>query len=611
MKKPFLRTLGLSTMAAVTVLSAACGTQNPASQDSEVQFIQGSKQQSAFLEDRDLKDSFLFGLNVIDTKDFFSRALNLNFRPVVARLVVATSGSKVKMNVVAGTGREQQILMSFDAKKLSDGRIEVDFSSPGNEVNLFDGLGGQVTVADPTTSTAPWQTSGRPKVLKVSQTSDVVVADILHNVSYTLPEAPRSGAISRNGSVTLRIFLKRVVKSDVVQPQLSVGQGKAKNIGFFPSTRDFDNTAASIARYKIDTASRKEGQIVVYLKNFPSEYYPVGESAVLSWNKAFGFKAITVKAATADIDVGDPRYNVVRWFDGLDAEVPWAGYAPTMIDPTNGNVTGAQILINGSTTAKDFEALAKYTGNAQTGFAGLRGRIGNVPVVQGAGETPIVTFFTDPKVDFKTYARGYYYSVIMHEFGHSLGLRHNFAASTQLDDGKSVSSIMDYEPNWSSARRTEIGSYDQAAIRWGYFGEAPRTQLAFCTDEDIQTRLDCNQGDFGNPVDYSIAALLNGTATLSKVAVALPEHVQTPMKGAIATGFKIQRLIAQVPSDKRAAVQTAVQKALDGVKNASVPGEFNAADKAVVETNLAKLRKSYTEVVKSLSNPNAMAQGEF
>ena len=610
MKNQLFRTLTVTTCAAMSVLTIACGVQNSPNTDSELNFVQGSKQQSAYLEKRDLQDSFLFGLNVIGTQNFFSNALNLNFRPVVVRLVPAVAGSMGRLNVVAGIGAQQEVLMSFNAKKTADGRIEVDFASPGNEINLFDGIGAQVTVENPTRNTAPWQTNGKPISLKVSQTADVVVADVLHKVSYTLPEAPKSGSQSRNGSVTLRMFLKRVVKSDVAQPAITVGQSKSQKIGFFPASREFSNPNSLIARYKVDTASRKEGQITVYLKNFPTEFYSVGESAVLAWNKAFGFNAIVVKPATADIDVGDPRYNVVRWFDNLDEDTRWAGYAPTMIDPTNGLVTGAQIYINGNSLLNHTEALAQYTSKVQTGFAGLHGKIGNVPVVQGAGETPVVSFFTDAKMDPKTYARGYYYSVVMHEFGHSLGLRHNFAASTLLDNGSTSSSVMDYEPNWSTAGRTAIGSYDSAAIRWGYFAEKPAQTLLFCTDEDVKLRIDCNQGDFGNPVDHALAALLNGVGVLENLAVALPGTVYLPMKGAIAAGFKIQSLISQVPAEKRAQVQADLDIALNKVKNASPAPALSVADKSIVSANLVKLAKSYSEVVTENTTPNAIVSAE-
>ncbi|MFN9981903.1 MAG: zinc-dependent metalloprotease, partial [bacterium] len=106
----------------------------------------------------------------------------------------------------------------------------------------------------------------------------------------------------------------------------------------------------------------------------------------------------------------------------------------------------------------------------------------------------------------------------MHEVGHSLGLRHNFRASTMLsledlnntDLTRSkgmVGSVMDYNP-LNVARKgqkqgdyatTTIGPYDYWAIEYGYSpiqgdeqaelkriaSRSPESDLAYGTDEDL------------------------------------------------------------------------------------------------------------------------------
>jgi hypothetical protein len=114
--------------------------------------------------------------------------------------------------------------------------------------------------------------------------------------------------------------------------------------------------------------------------------------------------------------------------------------------------------------------------------------------------------------------------VVMHEVGHTLGLRHNFKGSAayshdQLADGRFVAehgfgaSVMDYNPAYlpsdPSRRHADqhyssvVGAYDKHAIQYGYMhveGErggvqaaplaalaaegAARRELAFATDED-------------------------------------------------------------------------------------------------------------------------------
>ncbi|GAB0493489.1 hypothetical protein MMPV_004772 [Pyropia vietnamensis] len=107
-------------------------------------------------------------------------------------------------------------------------------------------------------------------------------------------------------------------------------------------------------------------------------------------------------------------------------------------------------------------------------------------------------------------------SVVMHETGHTLGLRHNFRASAnvpwdKLSDAKYVaehgitSSVMDYLPVLVRANPADhtayftpvIGAYDYAAIKFGYgdfktdaelssFAETAATEygLTFATDSD-------------------------------------------------------------------------------------------------------------------------------
>jgi hypothetical protein len=110
-------------------------------------------------------------------------------------------------------------------------------------------------------------------------------------------------------------------------------------------------------------------------------------------------------------------------------------------------------------------------------------------------------------------------SVVMHEVGHSLGLRHNFKASSMLslDEINDVSitskkglsgSVMDYNPI-NIARKgqkqgefamTTIGPYDYWAIEYAYkpiekdeadelkkiAGRSPEADLTYATDEDLQ-----------------------------------------------------------------------------------------------------------------------------
>ncbi|MEY2986841.1 MAG: hypothetical protein RJB13_362 [Pseudomonadota bacterium] len=598
MKKTNLASLTLLSALAALSLTVACDGHR-SSPDSQVQFLR-SNESKAYLEQRDLTDTFLFGLNVIETQDFFDNALNLNFRPVESKLVLINidkPGTQLVVATDGPTGLEK--LLAFDAIQLPDGRVEVDFSSAGNDISLWNGIGGATIDYEAGRDAGSWQTVDAPRVVQVVQDPDTVIVDIIHKVSFTLAKEPANGDQSKTGQIKIRLFLKRQVKDPRLTDR-TVERARAQNIGFFPASRSAQASENSpIAHYKIDTDNRVSGQKIIYLKDFPNEYEDVGRASIESWNIAFGFDAFKTEIADEGIDLGDPRYNVVKWIDNLDNSVPWAGYAPTMVNPLTGEVISTQILINGNTTQKTFEEIYKYTSEVAPKFSNLTGKIGNVPLIEGAGENPVISFFADAQsTSADEYVKGYYYSVIMHEFGHSLGLRHNFAGSTQIDADGISSSVMDYEPGFITNIRRVPGSYDVAAIRWGYLNENPQTSLIFCTDEDLEKRLDCNQGDLGNPADYVVTSLIQGTTVLENLTTPLPSFVKKPMKSTIKTAYKIIDKQSQLSEDKRATQIAQIRSALNRVKNARPAEGLAELDRSIVKANLAKLSAAYEDASK-------------
>jgi hypothetical protein len=89
----------------------------------------------------------------------------------------------------------------------------------------------------------------------------------------------------------------------------------------------------------------------------------------------------------------------------------------------------------------------------------------------------------DPEVDEQSLVLARLRYLSAHEVGHTLGLMHNFAATTF-----GWGSVMDYlapnvqlRPNGtldlSNAYPTDVGSYDRLMIRWGYTPSADPTAL--------------------------------------------------------------------------------------------------------------------------------------
>ncbi|MBS1984390.1 MAG: zinc-dependent metalloprotease [Bdellovibrionales bacterium] len=97
-------------------------------------------------------------------------------------------------------------------------------------------------------------------------------------------------------------------------------------------------------------------------------------------------------------------------------------------------------------------------------------------------------------------------AVVMHEAGHTMGLRHNFAGSTGTSLNGTVRSaaIMDYNDLVIDAEFPEPGDADKAFIASAYLGTKLPEGLRFCTDEDAMAgKPYCNLSDaFADPVKF-------------------------------------------------------------------------------------------------------------
>jgi hypothetical protein len=112
-------------------------------------------------------------------------------------------------------------------------------------------------------------------------------------------------------------------------------------------------------------------------------------------------------------------------------------------------------------------------------------RPGGGPRACTAGDAPDAALLLagDPEVDEQSLVLARLRYLSAHEVGHTLGLMHNFAATTF-----GWGSVMDYlapnvqlRPNGtldlSNAYPTDVGSYDRLMIRWGYTPSADPTAL--------------------------------------------------------------------------------------------------------------------------------------
>ena len=166
------------------------------------------------------------------------------------------------------------------------------------------------------------------------------------------------------------------------------------------------------------------------------------------WNQAFeaaGYKdAFQVKLLPAEADPMDVRYNVIQW---VHRSTRGWSYGASVRDPRSGEIIKGHVSLGSLRVRQDYllaeGLLAPYEDE-------------NVP--------PAMLEFALARIR----------QLAAHEVGHTLGLEHNFAASTN-----NRASVMDYpfplikvskegEVDLSDAYSTGIGEWDKRAILYGY-----------------------------------------------------------------------------------------------------------------------------------------------
>jgi hypothetical protein len=305
--------------------------------------------------------------------------------------------------------------------------------------------------------------------------------------------------------------------------------------------------------------------IVFYIeKTIPYRYRKAVADGILEWNKAFekcGFSgAIVVRQQTEDnefkdFDPEDVRYNFFRW---ITSERSFAK-GPSRVNPYTGQILDADIVFDDSMARyylRDYEMKIKtgpgklYSERLQKLLADHPDRYPFAAIEQEDEVSRELAQLPHGGQDECTYGEGlahelafnamagllefplrpeagakkdfpeeFIYQIlkdtVMHEVGHTLGLRHNFKASTwrplsEINSKEApeaiAGSVMDYNAvNVRSSKdvpqgkyaMTTIGPYDYWAIEYGYKDQASDPDLkaiaqrgeesgfAYATDEDL------------------------------------------------------------------------------------------------------------------------------
>ena len=380
-----------------------------------------------------------------------------------------------------------------------------------------------------------------------------------------LPDGRRDGRFT-----TLSYSMSTIARRGGYRPRMAddrVGYFLTASKDFSDETSGGDQFVRFIHRWNLKKAdsslskSPVKKPIVFYIENtVPFRFRQAVREGILAWNEAFlacGLQnAIVVRQQTktefTDLDPEDVRYNFFRWIASGRA----FAMGPSRVNPWTGEILDADIVFDESMVRsyiRQYDLALRqaprkfFEPRIQRLLEGEKARrylpfaldpIEETPGLDSPEAAPkalrcglghgmahqlgvsMLALGLDPQAargakDFpQAFLDQIVKDVVMHEVGHTLGLRHNFAASTwrTLEDmngkdrpGDLCASVMDYNPINVAAKPTEgqghytmqgLGPYDHWAIRFGYdpsesdarkgIAQVGSAQFLFATDEDTR-----------------------------------------------------------------------------------------------------------------------------
>jgi len=292
-----------------------------------------------------------------------------------------------------------------------------------------------------------------------------------------------------------------------------------------------------------------------YTGDIPPEYLEAVINGIMYWNNLLGVDFIEVKKLPEHSEAFDPGLHIIEW----SKEERNYAYTSVQSHPFTGEILQSYINFPNPLDSSQYKLIGEYLKKHTRQVIPKKSSESSLSIRQfdpaiishdtsiNASQTKQSTFNdllrTIPQGQteeiYKRIFSDLISTLIAHEVGHTLGIKHNFAGSVgttlSINDKKDVyynyifhdkldphivttSSIMDYLPftflalTGAQIRKRQLHfSWDQLMLKWLYLDQTDLTDPnlpLFCSDQDhdLKKWINCKSFDaFQNPISGSIS----------------------------------------------------------------------------------------------------------